>query len=620
VKKAGKQIEKKQEKTMCRSIIMGVVLTACFARLSAAEWHVAKTGSDAAAGTQAAPFLTIQRAAEAAQPGDTVTVHEGVYRERVNPPRGGTSDKQRITYQSAPGEKVVITGSEIIKQWQKIQEDVWKVVIPNTFFNGFNPYNDVIGGEWCGKPLDGFYRHTGAVYLNGTWLDEANELARVLTLANDLPLWYAEVNTDNTTIWAQFKGVDPNAEKVEINVRQSVFYPSEPGRNFITVRGFTMCQAATPWAGAMSEQVGLIGTHWSKGWNIEDNIISHSMNTGITLGRYDLGRHGIAKLPASGPGFVTSCELALQHGWSRENIGSHVVRNNRISHCEKNGIHGSLGGVFSTIEGNIIHDIALKGWIRGADVAGLKLLAANDTLIRNNHIYRCGGFGGIWLDWMTQGTRVTGNLLHDNGQQRSGFDLMVEVNHGPFMVDNNLFLSSRSIWDLSQGAAYAHNLIAGVIVSEIVVKRQTPYFKPHTLEEMKLSNIKQKDARYYNNLFVGKGSLPKDILVGKGGQPEDVNLGNLQMAGNVRLEGVDVKLEKQEDGLWIKIPPFSSAETREIVTTELLGKAMVPDAPFVQPCGAPYRLDTDYFGKQRNTANPAPGPFENPVGGALRLK
>jgi alpha-N-arabinofuranosidase len=56
------------------------------------------------------------------------------------------------------------------------------------------------------------------------------------------------------------------------------------------------------------------------------------------------------------------------------------------------------------------------------------------------------------------------------------------------------------------------------------------------------------------------------------------------------------------------------------VTTELLGKAMVPDAPFVQPCGAPYRIDTDYFGKQRNTANPVPGPFENPAGGAVRLK
>jgi hypothetical protein len=129
---------------------------------------------------------------------------------------------------------------------------------------------------------------------------------------------------------------------------------------------------------------------------------------------------------------------------------------------------------------------------------------------------------------------------------------------------------------------------------------------------MMLSNIKQKDARYYNNLFVGKGCLPKEILVGKGGLPEDVNLGNLQMAGNVRLEGVEVKLEKQEDGLWIKIPPFSSAETREIVTTELLGKAMVPDAPFVQPCGAPYRIDTDYLGSRRNADRPGAGPFSAP--------
>ena len=49
-----------------------------------------------------------------------------------------------------------------------------------------------------------------------------------------------------------------------------------------------MRQAATPWSGAMSEQIGLIGTHWSKGWIIEENVISHSMNTGITLGRYEL--------------------------------------------------------------------------------------------------------------------------------------------------------------------------------------------------------------------------------------------------------------------------------------------------------------------------------------------
>ena len=81
--------------------------------LFAAEYHVAKTGSDSAAGGQADPHLTIQRVADVAQPGDVITVHEGVYRERVNPPRGGTSDAQRIVYQAAAGESVIIKGSRV---------------------------------------------------------------------------------------------------------------------------------------------------------------------------------------------------------------------------------------------------------------------------------------------------------------------------------------------------------------------------------------------------------------------------------------------------------------------------------------------------------------------------
>ena len=60
--------------------------------LYAAEFHVAITGRDSNEGTVAAPLRTIQRGAELAQPGDTITVHSGVYRERINPPRGGESE------------------------------------------------------------------------------------------------------------------------------------------------------------------------------------------------------------------------------------------------------------------------------------------------------------------------------------------------------------------------------------------------------------------------------------------------------------------------------------------------------------------------------------------------
>jgi len=41
-----------------------------------------------------------------------VLVHEGVYRERVKPARGGTGPDAMICYEAAPGERVVIKGSE----------------------------------------------------------------------------------------------------------------------------------------------------------------------------------------------------------------------------------------------------------------------------------------------------------------------------------------------------------------------------------------------------------------------------------------------------------------------------------------------------------------------------
>jgi alpha-N-arabinofuranosidase len=62
----------------------------------AKEYHVAKTGNDANPGTIEAPLHTIQAAANLAQPGDVITLHAGVYRERITPPKGGESDTKRI--------------------------------------------------------------------------------------------------------------------------------------------------------------------------------------------------------------------------------------------------------------------------------------------------------------------------------------------------------------------------------------------------------------------------------------------------------------------------------------------------------------------------------------------
>ena len=57
---------------------------------------------------------------------------------------------------------------------------------------------------------------------------------------------------------------------------------------------------------------------------------------------------------------------------------------------------------------------------------------------------------------------------------------------------------------------------------------------------------------------------------------------------------------------------WSEKQSRKLVTSDLLGKAKTPNLPYVQPDGSPYCVDTDYFGKSRNTSNPFPGPFKKP--------
>ena len=190
-----------------------------------AELHVSVRGDNANPGSPSRPVRTIQRAADLAQPGDVITVHEGVYRERINPPRGGTSDQKRIVYQAAPGEEVAIKGSEVVQNWVNVENDVWKVTLANSFFGDLNPYGDLIHGDWF-SPKDRQH-HTGAVYVNGQWLSEAAKLDDVVKPTETKSLWFAQVDDDNTTIWARFPGVNPNEQLAEINVRRTVFYPDK---------------------------------------------------------------------------------------------------------------------------------------------------------------------------------------------------------------------------------------------------------------------------------------------------------------------------------------------------------------------------------------------------------
>ncbi len=484
--------------------------------------HVALTGSDTAAGSESEPLRTINRAADLAHPGDTVVVHEGTYREWVDPRRGGLSDLRRITYRAAEGERVVISGAEQVTDWQPDGGDVWTASVPNELFGDWNPFALEVDGDWIAYDSpDTPKPHLGEVYLDGRSGFEVHSRAEVdapvrrtevldrwTGLAQPIEdpdttglVWFAEVGADTTTVWANFQGADPRRSLVEINVRRSVFYPTRHHVDHITVRGFELAQAACPWTPPTADQPGLIGPNWAKGWVIEDNLIHDAKCSAISLGKEGSTGHNHATERGDKPGYQYQLEAvfaARQIGWDREHIGSHVVRRNTIVDCGQNAVVGHLGCVFSTIEDNEIARIGTKREFYGYEIAGIKLHAAIDVTIRGNHIHDCSL--GTWLDWQTQGTRVSRNVYHHNVR-----DLFVEVSHGPYLVEHNLLGSPISLEVLSQGGAFVNNLVLGTLLLEPVTDRPTPYHRPHSTQVAGYAATYGGDDRWVANLFVPAG-------------------------------------------------------------------------------------------------------------------
>ena len=479
-------------------------------------------------GSRERPFRRIQDAARLALPGDEVIVLPGIYREYVNPLHAGTEEAP-IVYRSQEKLGAVITGAELLSGWTRFEGDVWTVQVDNGVFGSYNPYTTFVYGDWYFAPK---VRHTGSVFLNDSMMYETVSLEECLAGEPD-PFawkpeesrykWFSRQENGCTVFFANFRGKDPNREKVEITVRRNCFLPDKTGVNYITVSGFAITKAATTWAPPAAYQDGMIGPHWSKGWIIEDCEISNSRCCGISLGKY--------RDPENDMYFTTRhvksptqmerdavCR-GQYHGWLKENIGHHIIRRCDIHHCEQTGIVGRMGAVFSLIEDCHIHDICNSQQLGGAETAGIKIHAAIDVTIRRNHIHH--SIMGVWCDWQAQGARISQNLMHDNqrpegiGQAPGAMfntDVFIEVGHGPTLVDNNLLLSKVSVTMPSEGIACVHNLMLGSFslinsgVDSVVngqrEPRYTPYHIRHRTEVAGFMTILHGDDRIYNNLIV----------------------------------------------------------------------------------------------------------------------
>jgi len=131
--------------------------------LSAATWHVSPDGNDAASGGQSTPFRTIARALSLAQPGDTVLLQDGTYRETITAPRDGLAGSP-ITVAAAPGARPVISGLDpVAGPWTPGANGIYSATVP-VVSSMANPPPGVATAASTGRDL---------VFINGVPQPEA---------------------------------------------------------------------------------------------------------------------------------------------------------------------------------------------------------------------------------------------------------------------------------------------------------------------------------------------------------------------------------------------------------------------------------------------------------------
>jgi hypothetical protein len=389
--------------------------------------------ADSNPGTKELPFLTINKAAQVLQPGERVVIGTGVYRERIDPPRGGTGPDRMISYEAAPGANVVIKGSRLVKAgWEastgfkldlpaadRAKVKIYERRLDDLDFRGYNPFGmaSIMQDRVYLMPKpEELWRHLkrrGMVFVDGQRLEQV-ELYQHLG-RKDGAFWCEH---DGLTIHVRLPGdADPGRHEVELVIQEQVFAPRTRGLGYLRVKGITFEHAANAFP---VPQRGLVSLSRGHHWIIEDCVLRHANGVALDIGAQD---------------------------WDMEPpavIGNAIVRRNHIDDVGVCGIAG-MAVRDTLIEYNLIEHVGYQDVELAWETGGIKLHSTKNCLLRANVIRHTVHAEAIWLDYENANTRVTGNVMGDTLETLRG-GVYLEASHDPNMIDNNI------IWKATEGA------------------------------------------------------------------------------------------------------------------------------------------------------------------------
>ncbi|MCL1794036.1 MAG: right-handed parallel beta-helix repeat-containing protein [Oscillospiraceae bacterium] len=406
----------------------------------AKTYYVSKNPNacDSNPGTSEEPFATINHAAQILMPGERVVIGGGVYDEFVQPARGGENAAKMISYEAAPGERVVITGAKEYKSgWTKPQN--WAIgnyknvtdrpVYEGNFEHGdferVNPFSMINHPShpwvedfyisWAPKSMDWMplFQRRGLLFCDGDPLVQVNS-PRGLA---ELPGSYWVEDSGFKFLLHLKDSSNPANHVITYTCREQLFAPKAEGTAYVRVSGIEFEFTGN---GVPGTQKGMVSSHMGNHWIIENNKLRWANSIGIDIGRESTIRDGRGMI-----------------------FGGTIVRGNHVSYCGICGITGLGGNEGILIENNILvnncwHDLQFN-W----ESAAIKVHGVKNGLIRLNTIIDTMYGDGIWTDWDNANERVCHNFIFNTRRACHGA-IFVEASDIPNRVDHNVIIGCKT--------------------------------------------------------------------------------------------------------------------------------------------------------------------------------
>jgi parallel beta-helix repeat protein len=402
--------------------------------------------SDDNPGTPAKPWKTISRAGSARelQPGDTVTIASGVYREHVKITVSGRPGRP-ITFEAAPGARVVIKGSEIVRgTWERVSSvSNVKEPFPNAFHLVWKIH---LGKEYFADPdfVNDYY-------------DKSNWWVSQVFVNDAQPL--QEIGPDRIYRNDEFAKIRQIGKGLGDMIDESFFFDPKDDTLYV------MMGIEPGWC---CMEVGVRGRVLTA-MNVHDVVFR-----GLEMrhNRQPGGQWPMCEVNSSQRVLMEDCKFQLSDfgGLNVSGCKDCVLRRCDFSHNGDSGL--CMGGT----EDCIVEDCTMSfnnyrrfspGWHAG----GTKNIPDNKraTIRRCEVAYNINSCG-IWFDTNNSDIRILDNVVHHN----DSCGIFFEINKGGAVIAGNLVYANhdRGIYVAgSQNVWAVHNTVADNVCGIVYMPR-----------------------------------------------------------------------------------------------------------------------------------------------------